>query len=148
VGDFQLPDNKQQPNWQPISQLPLISTMVTGMLHDIEGQHQLFLQAVDQPHILDDATIHRAQRVYQTQLDDLWLYETQCEHWLQGKLIATQRKQIKHLVTQVARLKGKLEAIMALLAELETGTIDKIMAKSDLELGMEFLMKQQKKNKK
>lgn len=122
--------------------------MVTGMLGDTQEQHRLFLQAADKPHVLDDATVQRAQRLYQTQLDDLWLYETQGQRWRQGKLTATQREQVERLVAQVARLKEESQAIIALLEKLETGTIDQIMAKSDLEFGLEFLLRQQKKDQK
>ena len=59
-----MPDPEQQINWQPISSLALIASLVDGGLDSAEEQHQLFLEVVPKPHVLDDYTVKRAQCLY------------------------------------------------------------------------------------
>ena len=49
----------EQPDWQPISRLPLIGSMIDGMLQDAEEHYQTLLQASPKPHVLDDYTVGR-----------------------------------------------------------------------------------------
>lgn len=138
-----MPDPKRQANWQPISNLPLIASLVDGTLEDTQEQHQLFLDAVPKPHVLDDYTVQRAQRLCQAQLDDLWFFEEQCRRWSNQQLSSTQHQEVKRIVAQIGRIRELSQTILGLLAEIRKGTIDRIMEKSDLELGIEFLLRQQ-----
>ena len=47
----------QKTQWQPLSKLPLIASMIDGMLADTEEQYQELLEAKPRPHILDDYTV-------------------------------------------------------------------------------------------
>ena len=58
---------------QPISRLPLIGSMIAGMLQDAEEHHQNLLQAAPKPEVLDDYTVGRVFEVFGRQKDDLWL---------------------------------------------------------------------------
>ena len=62
---------------QPISRLPLIGSMIAGMLQDAEEHYQTLLQAAPKPHALDDYTVGRVFEVFGRQKDDLWLFEEQ-----------------------------------------------------------------------
>jgi len=72
-----------QPTWQPITQLPLIASVIDGML--VEEQYRLLQQARSKPHVLDDATIGRVIAVSTTQRDDLWLFAEQLRRWAAQK---------------------------------------------------------------
>ena len=50
-----------QVNWQPISQMPLISSMIDTSLNDTREHLGTLSKAKDQPHVLDDATIDRVE---------------------------------------------------------------------------------------
>ena len=63
----------ERPDWQPISRLPLIGSMIDGMLQDAEEHYQTLLQASPKPHRLDDYTVGRVFEVFGRQKDDLWL---------------------------------------------------------------------------
>ena len=52
-----------------------------------------------------------------------------------------EREEIDRLSVQLERLRKVLTNILALADELKEGTIDKILAKSDLELGIEVLLR-------
>ena len=55
---------ESQQRWQPISRLPLIASMIDGMLEDSQEQYQTFSEIRKKPHVLDDATVSRGIRVY------------------------------------------------------------------------------------
>jgi hypothetical protein len=111
-----------QPDWQPISRLDLIGSMIDGMLQDAEKHYQTVLEASAKPHILDDHIVSRVFEVFESQKDDLWLFEEQLTRWKMDKLSVGQRHEVDRLTEQ-----------------LKEGTIEKVLAKSDLELGLDFL---------
>jgi hypothetical protein len=114
--------------------------LVDGILADTTEQHKTFLEVKDKPHVLDDAIVDRAARAYRVQIDDLWLYEEQFARWKKEPLIDEQRQEVNRLAEQIPRIKELSEAILTLLEEIRAGTIDRIMEKSDFELGLEFLL--------
>jgi hypothetical protein len=48
---------------------------------------------------------------------------------------------VERLVEQMRLLRENNEKVLTLARELSKGTIDKVMAKSDVELGLEILIK-------
>jgi hypothetical protein len=131
----------QQPNWQPISKLPLVLSVVEPWLKDIEENYASLRQAEDKPHVLDDATVARVTKVYTTQKEDILLYQEQVARWQKLDLTAQQKAQLDVLDEKVSRLAKTIDAILALAEKLSAGTIEKVMAKDDTQLGMEFLLK-------
>ena len=127
------------PNWQPLTQLPLIAAVIDDMLASAEEQEQTLQQARPKSHVLDDATVGRVIAVYTTQRDDLWLFAEQLRRWEDELLTPAQRHEVQRLMDQVARLRTVLDAILTLSAELKAGTIEQVLAKSDLQLGLEAL---------
>jgi hypothetical protein len=129
-----------KPNWQPLSLLPVVTMMIDEVLQNSEEQHETFSEVKSQPHILDDATVLRAIRLYKAQLEDVQLYKEQLRRWQEQPLTADQRREVDRLLGQLPRIKQLSEAILELLDEIKEGTIDKIMAKSDAELGLDLLL--------
>jgi hypothetical protein len=130
-----------KPNWQPLSLLPVLAIMIDEALQNSEEQHETFSEVKDKPHVLDDATIARAIRLYKAQLEDVQLYREQLRRWQEQPLTADQRREVDRLLGQLPRIKQLSEAILELLDEIKEGTIDKILGKSDLEVGLEFLLR-------
>ena len=133
--------NRPEPNWQPISQLPLLASMVDGVLVNTEEQYQTFSGVKDRPHVLDDDIANRAIKLYQAQIDDVWFYEEQFSRWQAQSLTANQRQEVNRLKAQLPRIKELSQAILELMDEMKDGTINRILEKSDLELGLEFFLK-------
>lgn len=78
---------QQGPQWQPIGKLPLIASIITGMIESANEQYANLQEARKRPHILDDYTVRRVKEVYTTQQNDLWLYDEQLARWLgQGNI--------------------------------------------------------------
>ncbi|MFL5629411.1 MAG: hypothetical protein ACJ788_27860, partial [Ktedonobacteraceae bacterium] len=67
------------------------------------------------------------------QQNDLWLFDEQLRRWKTGKLNLPQQQEIERLVGQMKRLHEVIEAILALTDELKAGTIEKQLAKSDVD---------------
>lgn len=133
-------DGEQAPNWQPITFLPSIAEMIDGMLESAKEVHASLEQARSQPHVMDDYTINRVREVHGKQLEDLWLYEEQLSRWQKKSLSDTQRQEIERLTNQLTSLRQILTSCVALAYEMKDSTIDKILAKDDAELAVEFLM--------
>ncbi len=132
---------QQSPQWQPISMLPTLAQHIDGMLEADLEQYQNLLQAKDKPHVLDDATVDRVIRVFTDQAKDFWLYDEQMARWMAGELTDGQRDEVTRLVDQMKRLRENNTNVVDLARELSKGTIDKILGKSDAQLGLEFLLK-------
>ena len=127
-------------NWQPISQLPLVASMLDGALSDTADHIQTLTKARARPHVLDDATIDRVQRVHGEQLEFVDTYAEQVRRWRAEGPSATQRRELDRLEEQNRRLRQVTTEVLALAAELRKGTIDRIMVMSDLELGLQALL--------
>jgi len=136
-----------QPQWQPISQLSLIAHHIDGMLEAAQEQYETLLPAKAKPYVLDDYTVNRVKKVFTDQQKDLWLFDEQLTRWKSGKLTGEQRTEVERLVGQMKKLREQITVILALADDLAKGTIEKIMGKSDAELGLEFLLGQLKDRK-
>ena len=124
--------------------LPTIATHIDGMLEAAQEQYQTLLPAKARPHALDDYTVNRVIKVFTEQQSDLWLFDEQLKRWSKTTLSAQQRKEVERLQGQMKKLREQIMAILALADELAKGTIEKVMAKSDAELGLEFLLNPEK----
>jgi len=88
----------------------------------------------------DSLTVGRVVKVYTEQRDDLWLYEEQLRRWSAQALTAAQRREVERLTGQLGRLRAVIDKTLALADELGRGTIEKMLAKDDMEVGLEFLL--------
>ena len=137
-------ESHQTPNWQPIDFLPQIAEMIDGMLESAQEVHDSLKQARTRPHVMDDYTLGRVREVHGTQLNDLWLYEEQLSRWTKESPTERQRSEIERLTNQLTALRHVLTLCFALTDEMKDGTIDRILAKDDVELAIEFLMGRRK----
>jgi hypothetical protein len=124
-------------HWQPISFLPQISDMINGMLDAAQETYEPLRQIK----VHDDYTIERIFEVTGQQVEDEWLYDEQLSRWMGNKkLKPAQRTEIQTLQEQMEALKQVNRKILAIAEAHKDKTIEKIMSKSDAELGLEFLL--------
>ena len=88
---------------------------------------------------MDDDTVDRVHSVFTTQLEYVALYDEQLSRWRNGRLSLDQRQEVGRLTKQTEQLRRVCQQILSLAAELKEGTIDRIMEKSDPQLGMDIL---------
>lgn len=131
----------QEPNWQPISALGLIGSVIDGQLDGCRDQHRTLLAAAGRPYALDDSTVARVRRVFGDTADGLWLYDTQLARWDRQPLTPTQRAEVERLETQMVALHQVVGEVLALAAHLEDQTIETLLAESDTEAGLEWLLR-------
>lgn len=129
----------QQPQWQPISMLPVFTDMIDGMLEAALAQLENLRRAADTPHVLDDATLNRVIELHDNQLKDHWLFEEQFARWKRERLSNAQAKEVDRLTNQSSKLKGTNEEILEIVHRLGESTIDKIMAMDEVELALAVL---------
>jgi hypothetical protein len=114
--------------------------MLDDFLDEVEKQHANLHACRSKPHVLDDHTVGRVIKVYSAQAEDLWLYEEQLYRWKSLNLTRQQRQEVDRLAVLVPTIRERVTAILALAEEFKRGTIDSVLAKSDLELGLETLL--------
>jgi len=130
---------KPKPTWHDISFLPLIGSTIDDMLEENNIQYQNFLAARDKPHVFNDEIIERSLKLYTDQLEDHWVFEEQLKRWQKEKITTEQSKEIKKLLKQSDKLKKVTKELLDMAHEFEPNTIDKILAKDDMELALEVL---------
>ena len=134
--------SQETPNWQPITRLPLMASMIDEMLQDAQEQYKNLGEARLKPWVLDDYTVNRVMKVYTEQRDDiLRLHEEQLRRWEGRSLTTTQRAEIGRVSSQLESLRTALTNILALAEELKKGTIERQLAKDDTEVGLEALLR-------
>ena len=129
-----------QPIWQPISALPMLAEAIDGYIPASDDLYGSLLEARSKPHVMDDMTLDRVDKVYGRQRDDMWLYDEQLRRWSTETLRTDQVYEVARLQTVLDEVKARIADILAIAAELREGTIDRIMEKSDLELGLEVML--------
>ncbi len=132
------------PHWQPLTALPLIASLIDGELADGQEHHVTLLSVRDRPYVLDDATVERSLKLHTEQRDFLWVFAEQLARWRREQPTDAQCRELDRLEGQLERLRTLLDDILALPVGLQQGTIERVLAKSDLELGIEALMRMTK----
>ena len=135
-------------NWQPISEMPLIASMVDRAIDDTRDHIKALTEARARPHVLNDATIDRVEQVHTEQLAFPDIYAQQIGRWrtetpstAQTRELATaQTRGLDRMEEQNRQLRAVTEDVLALALVLLKGTIDRIMAMSDVEIGLQALL--------
>ena len=131
---------QSSPQWQPIERLALLATHIDGMLESATEQYETLQLAKPKPFVLDDYTVGRVIEVFTTQQGDLWLFDEQLRRWERGPLTNAQRQEVERLAGQMLQLHEVISAILRLAEQLKERTIEKVLTKSDVELGLETLL--------
>ncbi|WP_420608313.1 hypothetical protein [Novosphingopyxis sp.] len=135
--------HKDPVNWQPISEMPLIASMIDGALEDTREHMETLTKARTRPHVLDDATIDRTERVHTEQLEFVDIYAQQISRWRTERLSADQTRELDRMEAQNGHLRAVTADVLALASELRKGTIERVLAMSDVELGLHALLTNQ-----
>jgi hypothetical protein len=136
-----------KPQYRPLQFLPTLATHIDGMLAAHQEQYATLLQAKDRPHVLDDYTVQRVIKAYTTAKNDLPLFDEQLRRWSAEKVTTAQRQEIIRLKSQMQQLHEVIDNVLKLANRLAKGTIEQQLAKSDEQLGLEYLRRMQRKEK-
>ncbi len=128
---------QKTPNWQPISALPMVASLIDRMVSDASQQWETLQPAKQKPYVLDTALVERIESAYSTQSETAELFLGQLARWKAKPMSSDQRNEVARLEKQVEKLQAVMNDILSLASELKEHTIDWIMQKDDLELGLE-----------
>jgi len=129
-----------QVQWQPISQMPLIASMISASLKDTREHLGTLSEAKNRPNVLEDATIDRVERVHAEQMEFVDIYDQQISRWRAEKPSPAQIRELDRMNTQNQQLRGVTKAVLDLAGQLRTGTIDRVLEISDLEIGLQTFL--------
>jgi len=129
-----------QVNWQPISQMMLIASMIDTSLDDTSEHLATLTKAKARPHVLDAATIDRVERVHSEQMEFVAIYTQQISRWRDEMPSASQTRALDRMATQTQRLRDVTADVLALAGELRKGTIEQVLGISDVQIGLQSLL--------
>jgi hypothetical protein len=127
----------EQINWQPLNQIPLIASMIDGALADTREHLETLTEGRSRPHLLDDATINRSERVHTEQMEFVDLYEQQIRRWRAENPSAAQNTELDRIEKENRQLRAVTANVLALAPELRKGSIDRILEMSDFEISLQ-----------
>lgn len=127
--------DKPEQNWQPITILPVLAEVLTGMLDGATDQEQLLSGAG--PYSLDNATVDHLERVYRDGLAGHGAFERQLARWQREH---PSFEGLAELAEQVGQLRPAYQRVLDLARQQRTNTIEALMRKSDLQVGLEALL--------
>lgn len=124
---------------RPLSWIPKLLYAIDGMLESSQEQLETFRESRTRPHVLDDDTVTRSIKLYKAQNADTQLFLNQCNHWRKQSSTPSQLADIEKIESRTRALLTCNEEILGILDEIKDKTIDKILARDDAQLGLEFL---------
>lgn len=120
--------------------LAVIADLTDGGLRDAHEQYATLLEVRPKPHVLDDATVARLQRVTAESVEWCDVYEQQLQRWRAGPLTGAQAREVDRVMQATREARTVHTQILVLADELAQGTIERQLSKSDVELGLEYVL--------
>jgi len=134
------PPEREQ-NWYPVSQVGWFTAHIQEGIAVTGHQLKLLRPALARPGLLDEATVARIIGVHQDQAGDLVLFQNQAGRWKATPgLTAAQQADVAGYEAAVAQLRQVNSDMLAAADQLTRTTIEAVLARSDLELGLEALL--------
>jgi hypothetical protein len=134
--------DKDVPQYHAISMLPVIRDLIDGGLEHITS-NLANIKAIHAREYgtLDEHTAVRFVALFADGLEFVPIYTEQLARWQRTKLSDGERKEVTRLQGQLGPLEATLEEGLAIAKEMTERTIEKVMAKSDEQLGLEALIR-------
>ena len=129
----------EKPNWQPLSMLPTIASIIDEEIDNFEDLYKNLGEARKKPHVMDDMIIDRAINNHRKYLEGAWVYDEQLSRWKKEKLTGEQYREIQRLAGQMIKYRKMCEEIIAVSEEIKKGTINRILEMSDEEVAIAVL---------
>jgi hypothetical protein len=133
-----MPPKKQQ-TFYSIDDIPMFESLIEGSLESTQENYTTFKVAEHKPHVLNDAIIKRAVRLYNNQLEDADCFDRQIDYWRKNSLNPLQEKRVEALFKKNYEFRRLSVKILELLKEMSKGTINKILEMDEAELALKFL---------
>jgi hypothetical protein len=128
-------------NWQPISEMPLIAGMIDESIKDTRAFIKTLTEArySKRPHVMDDATADCIDRVILSNWNSCTSTRSRSA-WRTERPSADQACELDRMEERNRHLRDAITTVLALSRELRKGTIERVLEKSDIELGLKALL--------
>ncbi|MCW3639926.1 MULTISPECIES: hypothetical protein [Burkholderia] len=133
------PNEPRTPVWRPVSYLLIVFDLFGGQLEEAQALHGKLVSCRLHPHVLDDATLARIRQVYSEQREFLPVQREQFKRWQSEVSTHEQRDMLAHLTARADQLSALQDQILAVVDELSSGSIDRLMGMSDADLAAAVL---------
>jgi hypothetical protein len=121
--------------------MPLIASMIDESLDDTRAHIKTLTEASARPHVMDDATVDRIECDRAEQMEFVDIYAQQIGRWRNERPSVNQSRELDRMGEQNRHLRDATTAVLTLSREIRKGTIERVMGKSDIELGLEALLR-------
>lgn len=132
---------KEQPEWQPISELPIFIDRLQAVENETIWQCGHLRSAVEMNYFasFDANTLERINKVYREQLDDLWLIEEQLARRKREPLSAAEAERVGDAISHFNSLKWTSEEILRYVEQVATKSVIAALEMDEGELALTFL---------
>ena len=121
----------EKPNWQPLSMIPTILSIIDGKVENFEDFYKNLCEARKKPGVMDDMTIDRTIKNYKKYLDDVWVYDDQIIRWKKQQLTEIQSRDLERLTEEMVKYRKLCKEIIEVSEEIKKGNIDRILEMND-----------------
>ena len=135
----ELMDQKPTPNWYSKTMISTYVDLSRGMLESAKEQIYNLEQVKSKPHILDDETVARIIKLHTEQNENNWVLIEQCKRWRKEQLDEEELKSVQEIEANAYELEKTNKQILDLANSFKDHTINKVLAKSDINLALAFL---------
>ena len=129
----------EKPNWQPISMISMIASIIDGEVENFEDLYKNLCEARKKPHVMDDMIVDRAINNHRKYLEEAWVYDEQLVRWKKEELTREQCRETERLTGQMVKYRKMCEEIIAVSEEIKKGTINRILEMSEEDVAMAIL---------
>ena len=129
----------EKPNWQPISMMSMIASIIDGEVENFEDLYKNLCEARKKPHVMDDMIVDRAINNHRKYLEEAWVYDEQLVRWKKEELTREQCRETERLTGQMVKYRKMCEEIIAVSEEIKKGTINRILEMSEEDVAMAIL---------
>ncbi len=128
---------KEEPMWRPVSDVAML-TDVARQSVEFANEHLNTIRDAG-PYQLDDATVARMLRVWNESSDMNQVFAQQGHRWRQELTSRSSAQAVAAYCALVDEERVLVDEILAITHKLETVTIERLLAKSDLEVALDAL---------
>lgn len=110
--------DRYEPRWQPISELPMIATLIDNFVDETQGQWCTLSSARDERDPINEKLLEAVAMVYAEHSEHAKVFREQLIIWQRGSLDQSQADTVSRLLHQVRQLNELSGRIVTLTAEL------------------------------
>lgn len=131
--------NTKEYHFQNTDMIPRLLAVTSETLEGSKEQLMNLSAAKEKPYVLDDEIISRSENLYKTQIEDTEFYLSQTKYWKGCRLTEEEWRKVHEIESKTAELLEVNKEILEILQYCKRYTIDKILAKDDMELVIDVL---------